>query len=148
VVGVVLGLNLTNRGWSALADALVPAMDSAYRPLVVGVVAMAFIGALVGAIGGAMAGGGSGAIGGLIAGVVAGIVLGFLTAFAPGRRVGAAIGVAAGLITWTAAMGAGISRGGFDTDALKDRFYPSRTIEITKETIEWARERMPLSRRS
>ena len=148
LVGVVLGLNLTNRGWTALADTLVPAMDSAYRPLVVGVAAMAFIGALVGLIGGAMAGGGTGAMGGLIAGILAGVFLGFLTAFAPGRRVGAAIGVTAGLITWTAAMGVEIARGGFDTDALKDRFYPSRTIEITKETIEWARERIPLSRRS
>ena len=45
-------------------------------------------------------------------------------------------------------MGAGIARGGFDTDALKDRFWPAKTIEATKETIQWARDRMPLSRRS
>ncbi len=80
--------------------------------------------------------------------MLAGIFLGFLTAFAPGLRVGAAIGVAAGLITWTVGMGVGIARGEFDTEALKDRFWPARTIEATKETIEWARERMPLSRRS
>ena len=35
-----------------------------------------------------------------------------------------------------------------DEESLKARFYPSRTIEMTKETIEWARERMPLSRKS
>ena len=148
VVGVVLGLNITNRGWSTLADTLVPAMDAAYRPLVVAVVALAIVGAVVGLIGGAMAGGGSGAIGGLFAGFAAGLILGLVTAFAPGRRVGAAVGVEAGLITWIAAMGAGVARGGFDTEALKDRFWPARTIEATKETIEWARERMPLSRRS
>jgi hypothetical protein len=148
VVGIVLGLNLTNRGWAALADAIVPTVDVAYRPLVVGVVGLALLGAVIGLSGGAMAGGSGAAIGGLIGGLVAGTFLGFLTAFAPGLRVGAAIGVAAGLITWTAAMGAGIARGGFDTDALKDRFWPARTIEATKETIEWARERMPLSRRS
>ena len=45
-------------------------------------------------------------------------------------------------------LGIGVARGGFDTDALKGRFWPARTIEATKETIEWARERMPLSRRS
>jgi hypothetical protein len=148
VVGVVLGLNLTNRGWTALADTLVPAMDAAYRPLVVAVVALAVIGAVIGLIGGATAGGGSGAMGGLVAGFFAGVLLGLITALAPGRRVGAAVGVEAGLITWIAAMGAGVARGGFDTEALKDRFWPARTIEATKETIEWARERMPLSRRS
>jgi hypothetical protein len=31
---------------------------------------------------------------------------------------------------------------------MKARFYPQRTIDMTKETIEWARERMPLSRKS
>ena len=148
VVGIVLGLNITNRGWTALADTLVPAMDAAYRPLVVAVVAMAVIGAVIGLIGGASAGGGSGAVGGLAAGVFAGALLGLITAFAPGRRVGAAVGVEAGLLTWIAVMGAGVARGGFDTNALKDRFWPARTIEATKETIEWARERMPLSRRS
>jgi len=45
-------------------------------------------------------------------------------------------------------MGASLAGGGFDTDKLKDRFLPNRTIEITKETIEWARERMPLKRPS
>jgi hypothetical protein len=159
VVGVVLGLNLTNRGWTALADTLVPAMDVAYRPLVVAVAVMALIGAVIGLIGGATAGGASGAMGGLVGGFVAGVLLGLLTAFAPGRRVGAAVGVAAGLITWIAAMGAGVARNtwrdeagethrGFDTEALKKQYKPTRTIDTVKETIEWARERMPLSRRS
>jgi hypothetical protein len=149
VVGVVLGLNLTNRGWSTLADSIVPSIDPAYRPLLVAIVALAIVGAILGLIGAVMAGaGGGGVIAGLIGGAVAGIFIGLLTAFAPGRRVGAAIGVGVGLITWTALLGAGIARGGFDTEALKDRFWPARTIEATKETIEWARERMPLSRRS
>jgi hypothetical protein len=148
VVGVVLGLDLTNRGWSSLADAIVPAMDPAYRPLVVAVAGLAIVGAVLGLLlGGAKAGRGA-AIGGLIGGAVVGVLLGLLTAFAPGPRVGAAIGVAAGLITWMTMLGIGLVRGGFDTDALKDRFWPARTIEATKETIEWARERMPLSRKS
>jgi hypothetical protein len=148
VVGVVLGLDLTNRAWTILADAVAPGVDPAWRPLLVAVVALAVIGAILGAVLGLMSGGGGAAIGGLVGGAVAGIALGLLTAFAPGPRVGAAIGVAAGLITWMALMGASLARGGFDTEALKDRFWPARTIETTKETIEWARERMPLSRRS
>ena len=36
----------------------------------------------------------------------------------------------------------------FDEESMKRRFVPQRTIDMTKETIEWARERMPLSRKS
>jgi hypothetical protein len=148
IVGAVLGLNLTNRAWTIVGDAVAPGIDAAWRPLVVAVVALAVIGAVLGVILGLMSGGGGTAIGGLVGGALAGVALGLLTAFAPGPRVGAAIGVAVGLIAWMALMGASLARGGFDTEALKDRFWPARTIETTKETIEWARERMPLSRRS
>ena len=41
-----------------------------------------------------------------------------------------------------------LGRGGFDTDRLKAQYWPEQTIRVTKETIEWARERMPLMRRS
>ena len=148
VVGVVLGLNFTNQAWSALADQIAGSVDPAYRPLLVAVGALAVIGAVLGLIAGGVVGGGGGAAAGLVGGAIVGVLLGFLSAFAPGRRVGAAIGVAAGLITWISLLGAGVARGGFDTDAIKDRFWPARTIEATKETIEWARERMPLSRKS
>jgi MFS family permease len=147
VVGVALGANLTNRGWTALGDSVAPGVDPSYRPLLVAVVALGAIGALLGLIAG-LRGGGMLAGGGLVGGLVAGVLLGFLTAFAPGWRVGAAIGVTAGLIAWMAFMGDGVRRSGFDTDALKKRYMPQRTIDVTKETIEWARERMPLSRRS
>ena len=148
IVGVILGLDLTNRGWSALADTILPSMDPAYRPLVIALIGLAIVGGVLGLIGGTMAAGGGGAAGGLFGGAIVGILLAFLTAFAPGERIGAAIGVTAGLIAWIAAMGLGVARGGFDTDALKDRFWPARTIKATKETIQWARERMPLSRKS
>ena len=95
----------------------------------------------------AVASGGDGTVN-VVAGAILGIALGALTAAAPGPRVGAAIGVAAGLVAWSGLMAASLAGGGFDTDKLKDRFWPSRTIEVTKETIEWARERMPLKRTS
>ena len=47
-----------------------------------------------------------------------------------------------------AIIGLGRMGSTIDTEELKERFMPDRTIEVTKETIEWARERMPLSRRS
>lgn len=81
-------------------------------------------------------------------GVVLGMVLGAFTAIGFGRRVGAAVGVAAGLIAWCGLMGAEVAATGVDVEGLKRRFIPQNTIDITKETIEWARARMPLSRRS
>jgi hypothetical protein len=81
-------------------------------------------------------------------GVVLGTVLGAFTAIGFGRRVGAAVGVAAGLIAWSGLMGADVAASGVDFEGLKKRFIPQNTIDITKETIEWARARMPLSRRS
>ena len=147
-VGVIFGLDVTNRGWTLLADSVAGNLAADSRPLVVGVLVLAALGAVVGLVIGLAAGMGAGALGSLLAGAVAGFGLGFLTAAAPGPRVGAAIGVATGLIAWIALMGASLAGGGFDTDKLKDRFWPNRTIEVTKETIEWARERMPLKRPS
>lgn len=85
---------------------------------------------------------------GLTIGVVLGLVLAFLTAIAFGRRVGAAMGVTIGLMAWPALMAADFAARGVDVDALKERFIPQRTIDTTKETIEWARARTPLSRKS
>ena len=148
-IGVLLGLNLTNRAWAVVGDAVLPGVDAGIRPVVTGVAGLAIIGAIVGLVGAATSGARGGAIvGGLVGGAVAGALIGWLTAFAPGPRVGAAIGFAVGLIAWMALMAVGVARGGFDSDALKQRFWPDRTIAVTKETIEWARARMPLSRRS
>jgi hypothetical protein len=148
VVGVIFGLDVTNRGWTLAADNLVPAWAAESRPLFVAMIALGVIGAVIGLVVGLASGMGAGSIGSLVAGGIVGVALGALTAAAPGPRVGAAIGVAAGLIAWVGLMGASLAGGGFDTDKLKERFWPSRTIEVTKETIEWARERMPLKRPS
>ena len=144
VVGVVLGLDLTNRAWSTVADTVVPGADPSWRPLAVAVASLAIVGAILGLAGGALSGAGGGAaIAGLVGGALGGVFLGFLTAFAAGPRIGAAIGVAAGLIVWMGLMGGSLARGGFDGEAMKNRFIPSRTIATAKETIEWARNRVP-----
>ena len=63
-------------------------------------------------------------------------------------RPWAALSVFVALVAWPVAAGYGVARHGIDTEALKVRFYPSKTIETTKETIEWVRARMPLGRKS
>jgi hypothetical protein len=217
VVGVVLGLNLTNRAWSALGDSFLPVVAPESRPLVAAlVVAPVVLGLIIGLVmlvrslgqeqlgGRASVGARIGAgfpaavyvgwlvafgyaysngtvmpdwrifvaaaaglvvaeivfvvvgmwrpglelVKGLSIGAVLGVVLAFLTGFAFGGRAGAAVGVAVGLIVWPALMGADALARGLDTEALKKRFIPQRTMDTAKETIEWARARMPLSRKS
>ena len=219
VVGVVLGLDLTNRAWAAVGDSLVPLVATESRPLVAALIGLPIVaGLLIGlamlvrtlgaehigqsdgpsvgtragaalpaavyvgwlsnfayaystgavmpdwrivaaALGGALAAElilvvvgrwrpGFAFLSGLSIGAMVGLALAFLTALAIGGRVGAAIGLTAGLIAWPILMAADFAARGIDLDALKARFYPSHTIEMTKETIEWARARMPLSRRS
>ncbi|MBA2719977.1 MAG: hypothetical protein H0U52_12170 [Chloroflexi bacterium] len=143
VVAVVLGLDLTNRAWSLAADSVLPGFDPAWRPLLLAVASLGIIGAVVGLIGGAMSGGGGGAVVGLVGGAVFGVLLGLLTAFAAGPRVGAALGTAVGLITWIGLMGERLARSEFNGEALRNRFWPKRTIDTLKETIEWARNRVP-----
>jgi hypothetical protein len=146
-VGIVLGLDLTNRGWTTVGDSLMPGVDVGFRPLAIAVLSLAVIGGVIGLIGGLRAQGGS-AVAGLFVGAFAGIVLGVLTAVALGPRVGAAFGALAAFIAWPALMGLDVFRAGVDGDALKARFYPDLTIETTKETIEWVRQRTPLGPKS
>jgi hypothetical protein len=147
-VALALGLNLTNRLWTALGDSYAPNIVSDFRPLVVGAVVVGIVLALFGLIAGARSGGFVGAFVGALAGAIFGALIGMLTAVALGPRVGAAIGVTVALIIWPIAMGIGVARQGVDTAALKARFWPDETIETTKETVEWVRERTPLGRRS
>ena len=147
-VGVLLGLDLTNRAWTAAGDAILPGVESGARPLAMAVLALAILFGIIGLIGGARSGGVKSAIGGLIAGALAGVALGALTAIATGPRVGAAIGVATALIAWAALMGTAAARSGFSGRAFTLSVKPERTIETAKETIQWARDRMPLSRKS
>jgi hypothetical protein len=149
VAGVALGLDLTNRGWTIVGDAILPTVDAGVRPLAVAVLALAILGAIVGVVTGWRRGArGGAAFGSLVAGAVAGAALGVLTAVALGPRVGAAFGIWIWLLAWPALAARDVTRTGIDTDALKARFYPDQTIETTKETIEWVRQRTPLGPRS
>jgi uncharacterized membrane protein YqjE len=105
---------------------------------------------LIGALGALLGSGfGRGAtIGALLIGVVCGALLGVLAAIGPGPRVAAAMGVAALLLFWPIVAAYLVFRHGVDTKKLRARFVPEKTIETTKETIEWVREQMPLGRKS
>ena len=41
-----------------------------------------------------------------------------------------------------------MARTGIDQEALKARFYPVKTIETSKETLEWLQSKMPPGTRS
>jgi hypothetical protein len=53
------------------------------------------------------------------------------------------IGLTVAYTTWIALMGIDIARTGIDMDAMKARFYPTQTIETSKETLAWLQSRMP-----
>jgi hypothetical protein len=221
LVGLGLGLNLTNRGWSLLGDSILPLTEAGVRPLATAVVVTPVVLAIVfgvlrliqslrdpdGPLGGQPSPGERFAVGlptaiyaawmaafvdsysarvvwfdgrqalvaigafvvveivclvigrwrvgfalltGVAIGVSLGFVLGAFSAIATGGRVGAAIGVTVWLIAWVGLIGLEMKAffEDFDTDKMKERFVPQKTIDMTKETIEWARERMPLSRKS
>ena len=143
VVGVVLALNLTHRGWTALGDQLAAAYDPQTRAVLL---AIAFSAAVLGVLGllFQMRKGVGAAIAGLIGGAVVGAVLGAVTVIEIPVGVGAAIGVLVTLIAWPVLAGRDVMRTGVDGEALKKKFTPDETIGLTKETIEWVRARMPL----
>ena len=89
-----------------------------------------------------------GLVTGLSIGAVLGVLLAPLSAIEFGGRVAAAIGVTVGLGLWSTMMGVEVARSGVDVEGLKKRYMPQKTIDMTKETIEWARARTPLSRKS
>jgi hypothetical protein len=87
---------------------------------------------------------GGGAGGKLVAGAILGALLGGLTVISIPGTVGAALGVLVALIAWPVLAGRDVMRTGIDGEAMKKKFTPEATIELTKETIEWVRARTPL----
>lgn len=143
VVGVVMALDLTHRGWTALGDSIAPQFDPNTRAVLLAMGITAGVIGVLGFLTGLRSGAG-GAIGRLVAGAVVGALLGGLTVISIPGTVGAALGVLVALIAWPALAGRDVMRTGIDAEALKKKFTPEATIELTKETIEWVRARTPL----
>ncbi len=144
VIAVILGYGWAHQGWERLGDSVLAGVDAGSRPLAAallgGAVVLGVLGLLLGT-----RGGGAGAIGGLVAGAVLGALVGAITAISYPLNAGAGLGVCVGLIAWPAIEALDLR--GFDFEALKSRYWPSATIDTTKETIEWVRERTPLGRK-
>ena len=84
------------------------------------------------------------ALSGLVAGLVVGGVLGAFTG--DHLRAGTSGSRSASRVLprpRAALMGRSRASAGIDVEALKARFYPQTTIDTTKETIEWAKARIP-----
>jgi len=146
-VGLVLGFDLTHRGWESLGEQVLPNADAGWRPVLVAVAALATVLGILGFVAGVRGGIGA-AFGGLVAGALLGAVVGVLTGVSLPPTVGAALGVLVGLIAWPLVAGRDLARHGVDGEAIKQRFVPSQTMELTKETIEWVRARIPLAPKS
>jgi len=147
IVGVVLALDLTHRGWTALADALASYYDPATRTVLLAIGASAAVGAILGLLN-RMAGGLSDAFGGIVAGAVIGAIIGLVTVISFPPTAGAALGVLVALVVWPVLAARDVMRTGVDGEAIMKKFTPDETIGLTKETIEWVRARMPLVPRS
>lgn len=147
IVGVVLGLDLTYRGWTTLGDAVASDYDPSTRTVLLAIGATAAVGAILGLLN-RMGGGVGDAVSGIIVGAVIGAVLGGLTVISLPPTVGAAIGVLVVLIVWPILAARDLMRTGVDGEAIMKKFTPDETIGLTKETIEWVRARMPLVPRS
>ncbi len=152
VVGLVLGLDLTHRGWQLAANAVFAGTATDMQVILLAVGIVGGIGALLGLILGARAGSRDGvvvrALVGAVVGLLLGALLGLLGSIPIGAQVGAAIGVLVGLLAWPIVAGRSVASAGIDGDALKKKFTPETTIELTKETIEWVRARTPLGPKS
>ena len=144
LTAVTLGADLPNRLYATVGESLGVAIDPGARPLVIGVLAGGLVGITVG-LGAlvSMTANGYGRYAALAASVVTGICLGAFSAVAFGPQVGAGLGISVGWLTWIVVMGVDVGRTRIDIDALKERFYPTQTIETSKETVEWLKKRMP-----
>jgi hypothetical protein len=142
-VAILLTLALPNRLYTSVGETVLPGVEPGVRPLVVGAVVWAVIGLLGGLVGALRVGGSGGRIGAIVGGIVLGALVGAVSSVDTGPQVGIGIGIAAGYLTWIGLMGLDMARTGIDVEALKARFYPTQTIETSKETLAWLQSKMP-----
>jgi hypothetical protein len=144
VISLLYGLGLTNQLFATIARNLFPNLDPANAPLVVGLAIGVLAGLVVGAVAAATvmrdSGGRATAV---IGGIVAGAAIGAFSAISFQVQIGIGIGIAVGYLTWIALMAVDVARTGVDVEALQARFTPTKTIETSKETLEWLQKRMP-----
>jgi hypothetical protein len=142
-VGVALGFEWPNQAYAAAGESARLNIAEGERPLVVGLLVGALIGVLIGFAAAVRIGSGGGRLGAIVGLAIVGGLAGAFTATTFGPQVGAGVGITLGYLTWIALMGADVARRGVDLEGMKDRFYPTQTIDTGKETLEWLQKRMP-----
>ncbi|HXG25442.1 MAG TPA: phage holin family protein [Candidatus Binatia bacterium] len=146
-VGLLLGFDILHQGWRALGDAVAQPVvaDEGWRTALTAMVVVGLIAGVLGLVGALRGGSGaSGAIAAFVGLAILGALLGWITSITISAQVGAALGVLVALIAWPVLAGRDVMGQGIDGEALKDKFMPNETINLTKETIEWVRARTPL----
>ncbi len=143
VAAIALGLALPNRAHAMIGEQVLPGIEAGIRPLVVGSLIGAAVGLILGGAAMLRIEAGSTKVGSAIGGLVGGAVIGAISAIDVGPQVGVGIGIAVGILIWMVLMGVDTARIGIDMDTLKARFYPTQTIETSKETLEWLQSKMP-----
>ena len=143
IVAILLATALPNEGYARLGEQVLPGVEPGVRPLVVGLLIWVIIGALFGLVAATRVSGTGARGGAMIGGAVIGALVGAMSALDVGPQAGTALGIATGYIAWIVLMGVDVARTGVDVDALKARFYPTQTIETSKETLAWLQSKMP-----
>ena len=160
VTGVVFGLRLTSHAWGWVGDTFFGGLawpdgsivSTADRPVVVAVLVLAVLCAVIGGLIGLGLGEGAAdrlgsAFGGALVGALVGALLGGLLGvpMSWGCAVATALAVFLVVLPILALI---LVLPVADWGELKNRLIPNKTIETTKETIEWVREQMPLGPKS
>ena len=154
LIALIFGFDVLNQVYATIGNAILPGVDAANRPLVTGVLLVGLIGlvlALIAFLG--VAGTrafrerpGSAILQlvlALLVGFLYGAFIGALTSITFAWRPAFGLGLAIAYALWIVFLIVDLARTGIDEEALKERFYPGRTIETTKETLEWLQKRMP-----
>jgi len=143
-VGGALGLELPNQLYKGIGESAGLTVESGIRPLVAGLLVGALVGLVLGiVVAAATVGSGGGRLATVTGLIVLGALVGAFSAITFGPQVGAAVGITVGYVAWITLMAFDLYRTGFDAETLKNRFYPTATIETSKETLEWLQKRMP-----
>jgi hypothetical protein len=143
VVGVALGFEWPNQAYAAVGESARLNVADGERPLIVGLLLGALVGVLIGFAAAIRIGSAGGRVGAIIGLTILGALVGAFSAITFGPQVGAGVGITLGYLTWIALMGVDVASRGVDLDGMKDRFYPTQTIDTGKETLEWLQKRMP-----
>ncbi len=143
VVSLLFGLDVPNRIYTAIGDAALPGIEPGVRPLVVGLVVWVLIGLALGIVTAFRLKTAGSRFGAILGFALVGAAFGAFSAITFSVQVGIGLGTTFGYATWIALMAIDVARTGVDIEALKARFYPVRTIETSKETLEWLQSKMP-----